>query len=293
MERQHLRRRQAAERLARPPDLGRPGEEDQHVAVGLLAQDPLHRRRHALLQAQVARRLLRREELERHREGAALRAERRCAEEARHRLRLEGGRHHHQLEIGPLAAGEPAQQRERQVAIEVALVELVQHHRRHAGERGVGEEPPGEERLGQVADARARPRDVLEPDLPADRLSGPLAQLFRYPPRRHAGGEPPRLQHHDLARPGQARLEERAGDPRRLARAGRRLQYERRSVAQSGHHLRQEGVDGEGVHRWGSTPRWAPPHPGPPASLAWVAETSTPGPPDPARSARIPGASLA
>ena len=122
---------------------------------------------------------------------------------------------------------------------EVPLVELVEHDRADAGQRGVAEEPAREHALGDEADARARPRDLLEPDLVADRLARPLAELLGDAARGEPRREPPRLEHHDLAVAEEPRLEERARHARRLPRAGRRLEDEptapaRRAATSSG-----------------------------------------------------------
>ncbi|GAO02033.1 hypothetical protein PSR1_00900 [Anaeromyxobacter sp. PSR-1] len=238
------------ERLAGAADLGRAGQEHEHVAVQALAVQAPHRPRHALLQPQVRRRrLLRREVLHRDLEAPPLRAERRRAQERRHRAGVERGRHRDELQIGAGRALEPPEEREREVALQVALVELVEHHRADAGERGLGEQAPGQEPLGHVADAGARARHLVEPHLVADRLAGPLAQLLGHPPGGHAGGEPPRLEHHHLARAGQPGLVQRARHAGGLPRAGGRLDHERGAGAERGDDLGEERVDGERLHR--------------------------------------------
>ena len=139
--------RKVGEGLASLADSGCPGEEDQDVAGGSLglAVDPPHRPRHPVLQPLVACRLLGREVLHRHLEAASQGAEPRRAEEAGHRLGVEGGGHDHEAQV--LAGGllQPPQEGQGEVSLEVALVELVEDDGADAGEGGPLEEAPGEE----------------------------------------------------------------------------------------------------------------------------------------------------
>ena len=171
-----------------------------------------------------------------------------ASEEAGHRRRVERGRHDDELQIRARGLLEAAQQRQRQVALEVALVELVEHDHAHAGQAGLGDQPAGEQPLGDEAQPRPGPGHLLEADLPADRLAGPLPQLLGHAPRRHAGREPPRLEDDDLAVAGQAGREQRGGDAGGLAGAGRRLDDERPAPAQGRHDVGEDGVDGERAH---------------------------------------------
>ena len=124
-------------------------------------------------------------------------------------------------------------------------MELVEDHRADARQGGLGEQPAREEPLGHVADPRARAGDLLEPDLVADRLAGPLAQLLRDPPRRQPRRQAARLEHHHLAVAGEAGREQRRRDARGLPRAGRRLDDQRRRGAERGDDVGQHLVDGE------------------------------------------------
>src|SRR5205807_7820920 len=66
---------------------------------------------------------------------------------------------------------------ERDVAVDVPLVELVEDDRRDAAKIRIALHPPREDPLGEEADPRPRPGDVLEADLIADRLADPLAPV--------------------------------------------------------------------------------------------------------------------
>ena len=234
--------------LGAPADLGAARQEDQQVAVGLLAQQPLHRPRDAVLEPVVgAGGLLGREVLDGHVEAAPLRAEGGGAQEGGHRRGVERGRHGHQPQVGPAGALQAAQQRQGQVAVQVALVELVEQDGADAGEGGLGEEAAQQQPLGDEADAGARRGDVLEADLVADRLAGPLAQLLGHPPGRQPGRQAPRLQHHHLAlhQPGGV---DRGRDARGLAGAGGRLDDQRRR--RRGARPRSRA----GAGRWGGVP---------------------------------------
>src|SRR5262249_45047894 len=151
--------------------------------------------------------------LDRDGEDAPLRLEDGRREEACHRLHVQRRGHDDEREVGPRGPPEAREEREREVALEVALVELVEDDDRGPLEPRVREETPREDPLGPVAKARPRGGRLLEADLVADRLARALAPLLRDAPGREAGREAPRLEDEDLPR---KRVEERRGDARRL-----------------------------------------------------------------------------
>ncbi len=234
--------------LGGPPDLGHPGEEDQHVAGGSLVHQPSNGRCHPILQAVVAGRVGGGEVLDRDLEEASLGTHGGRVEEAGHRPGVERGRHGHQPEVGAGGLLEAAEERQCQVALQVALVELVEHDRADAGQAGLGDQPPGEQSLGDVAQAGSRPGHLLESHLPAHGLARALPHLLGDPTRGHAGSEAPRLEDHHLAVAGQAGLEECAGNPGGLAGAGWGLDDERPAPAEGRDDVWQDGVDRERQH---------------------------------------------
>jgi hypothetical protein len=120
-------------------------------------------------------------------------------------------------------------------------MELVEHDRADAAQLGVGGEAPREDPLGHVAEARARGRDVLEADLPADGLSRLLAALLGDAARGKPGGQAARLEDDDLTFDD---VEQGGRDAGGLAGAGWRLQDDRAST-EGLDQVRQERVDRE------------------------------------------------
>jgi hypothetical protein len=159
---------------------------------------------------------------------------------------VEGGRHDDDRQVGPGAALELAQEREAEVAVEVALVELVEHDDADLTQLGVGVELAREQALGDEAQAGRGGGGGLEADLVADTAADWFADALGDPLGRHAGGDPPRLQDQDLALgAGEAGVEEGERDAGGLAGAGRGLDDERAAAAESAEHGGQDRVDRE------------------------------------------------
>ena len=245
MERQHQEiraPREGREGLAGPADLERPGEEDEHVALEPVADEPPHRRRDLDLERPIVGA---REVLDGDVEEPALGAEHRRLEEGGDRGALERRRHHPDAEVGPRGALQRAQERESDVALEVALVELVEQDGADAGEAAIAEEPACEHALGHEGDPRARSGPVLEPHPVSHGAADLLAELLGHAPGRQPRGEPAGLEHHDLAALGRAVVEQGPRHPRRLARARGRLEDEAPPVAQRARHVGQQRIDRE------------------------------------------------
>ena len=118
------------------------------------------------------------------------------------------------------ALAQPRDQREREIAVEVALVELVDDHAAHAPELGVAEQPPRQHTLGDQLDPGRGARLAIEAHLVADLTAEPDAALLRDPRRGQPCGEPPGLEN-DVVPVDHARVDQRAGHARRLACARR------------------------------------------------------------------------
>src|SRR5262249_34531104 len=138
-----------------------------------------------------------------------------------------------------------AQQRQREIAVEVPLVKLVEEDGADSGQLGRGDHPSQQDRLGDVAEARRRTADVLEPDLPTDGGAGRFPELLGDGPRRQSRRQPPRLEDDDLA--GE-RAEERWRKRGRLARSRRCLDDEGAVRAQARDDLGQKRRDRERRH---------------------------------------------
>ena len=180
---------------------------------GHLALEPLGRRHRGVLDVD--------------REALALgHLHRAVAQEGRDRGRVERRGQHRQPEVGAPSLRAPGQ-RQHQVAPQVALVKLVDHH--HAelvGPAIAGGEAPGQEALGHEHDAGVGADPAIEAHFVADRAAHPGAQLGSDPRGRSPRRQPPRLQHRDPPAPRHAGLEQGRREPRGLARAGRRHHHQ-------------------------------------------------------------------
>jgi hypothetical protein len=157
---------------------------------------------------------------------------------------VEGGGHDDDRQVGPGAALELAQEGEAEVAVEVALVELVEDDDADVLQRRVGVELAGEQALGDEAQAGRGGGGGLEADLVADAAADGLADALGDALGRHAGGDPSRLQDQDLAvGAGEAGVEEGERDAGGLAGAGRGLDDERAADAERVEDRGEDRVD--------------------------------------------------
>ena len=146
--------------------------------------------------------------------------DRAVVEEARDRSGVERRRHHDEPK---LRARPPrlARERQRQVRVQAALVELVEHDRPEAREQRVGLQAPRQHALRGHQQPRVLREAPLEANLEAHLLAERPAVLLGDPPRDRARGHAPRLQQED--RPVG---DERRRHARRLPRSGRRHEHE-------------------------------------------------------------------
>ena len=226
------------------PDVGGAGEEDEDVSVESVEtgrDERTHRGRDLQLEPAIVGA---REVLDRDVEAFPFGADHSAAEERRDRRGVERRRHGGEAEVGAACLLETPQECERDVALEVALVDLVEQHRSHAAKGRVGDEAACEHALGDEAHPRPAARHVLEPHGVPDGLADALAELVGDAPRGKASREAARLEHDDLAvEPG---VEQRARRPRRLARTGRCLEHDARAGGSEGpHDVRKNVVDRE------------------------------------------------
>ena len=230
-----------------------PGRKTSRSPVGLVADRAPHRRGDLLRQRpRVGLRQVLDRDVERAPLGAHARARPALlvVEKRAHRIGLQRGRHDADPEIGTRARAQRAHQRQRQVAGDVSLVELVEHDRGDAGQRRLGQQAAQQDPLGDEANARVRPRPVLEAHRVADGLAGGLAQLGGDALGGQARRQAARLDDDDLAAPAvQPGVEQRARHARGLAGARRRLDHHRARRAERGDDLGQLAVDRQGIHR--------------------------------------------
>src|SRR5207302_1860840 len=113
-----------------------------------------------------------REVFDLHVEAAACGTERgTVGEKARDRRGFERGGHDDDAEVWTRASLQATEQREREVGLQVALVELVEQHSPDRLQLRIREQAAREDAFGEKAQARARPRHVLEADLIVDGLA--------------------------------------------------------------------------------------------------------------------------
>ena len=82
----------------------------------------------------------------------------------------------------------------------MALVKFIEHDNAGAAESGVGEQTPRQHAFGEEPQPRPRAAHVFKPHLIADSFTNTLAQFARHASGRHAGRQPPRFEHQDVAR---------------------------------------------------------------------------------------------
>ena len=237
---------QCAKRDGGALDFGHPGEEGEQ-RPGMLAQRALDRDRHLRLDPLdgVAAFVDQRQRI-----GLARAFDpRRVAEQPPEPLAVERRRHGEDPQIGAKRARGVERQRQPEVAVEAALVDLVEQHRRHAAEFGISLEPCQEHAVGHRDEPRRLADLAVEPGGITNARPRHLAAFARDIFGRGARGEAPRDEQQHLSVAPRL-VEQRRRDARRLARARRRDQQRARSLAKRGEQGVQYAVDGQGVaHR--------------------------------------------
>ena len=184
--------RGVGEQAERARDLEGARHEDEDVALGLLAQQAPDLLRGAVPRASPGIARLGRV-LEVDGEGPAVGGERlRTLQPGAERLGVEGGGHRHEQEVGAARLLEPPGEREGDVGVQVALMELVEDDRADAGQAGIGRHLPQEEGLGDELDAGGGGLGAVEADLVPHLVAQPPAALLgdarRQEPRGDAAG---------------------------------------------------------------------------------------------------------
>ncbi len=228
-------------------DLALAGQEDQHAALGLSASACRAPDRPPRASSRAPGPAGGRSQRRLDREGPALGGDhRRIAHQGGDRRGVERGRHHQQDQIVAQRRAHLQAQRQPQIGIERAFVELVEDHRADAGQirdrtaasgSGCPRSPP---RSGRRRDAR------LAADAVADGLRPPLSPSVSAM-RSAAARAAIRRGSSITMRPGQPGVQQRQRHARRLAGAGRGLKHGLTFRAQPVHQLGQDGVDGQRV----------------------------------------------
>ena len=200
-------RSRALDRLHRPADLVRAGHEHEQVA-GVSPATRSHSPRRDLPHRLVLEINASSQVLDSHGKAAALRHQHIARREIiLQRAGIERRRHHDDFQVGPVRLLNLQRTRERDVAVEMALVKLVEHDRRDAAQRRIERHLPQQDPLRYEPNPRAladratrggsdsrRPRPIVSPPPrpPVLRACGPpvsvvaIRPLRRVPPAAHA-----------------------------------------------------------------------------------------------------------
>ena len=226
-------------------DLGDAGEEGEHPAL-LLRQRAGDRGGDLVLDPERA---VAAEVAERQRVAAALALDhRRVSHQAGEARAVERRRHRDEAQVGAERALHVERQREADVAVEAALVDLVEQHRGDAGELGIGLDARDEDALGDHRDAGGARAAAVHAGRVAEGAADLLAREPRHPLGRGARGEAAGGEEEDLAR-APVLGEERGRDGGGLAGAGRRDEHGVGAGAEGGEEVREDGFDRERGHQ--------------------------------------------
>ena len=229
-----------AEPLFDAADLALPRQEGEDRAGVALERDH-HRIAHLILDARAGRAA----EIARL-DGEApplARDHRRAAEKVRHARRLERRRHDEEPQVLAQAAATVERERQPEVGVERALVELVEQHCRDAVERRIGEDHAREHAFGHDLDTALRSDLRGEAGPQANRLAEALAEEVRHAACCGAGGEAARLEDQDLPARDPRLIEEGERHARRLAGPRRRDEDSGAGFRQCPAHVAQDLVD--------------------------------------------------
>ncbi len=143
------------------------------------------------------------------------------AEEPGDRRRIECGRHDQQLEIGAHVGLQATGNRQRQIGVECALVEFVEHDHADLLQQRIVVQHTNQQALGQHEDACVAASLSLKTDLIADLAPQGCPAFIGHPPRGGTSGETARLQHENLSLASQSGVQQRRWNAGRLAGPGR------------------------------------------------------------------------
>ena len=154
---------------------------------------------------------------------------------------IQSCRHHHELEIRPRRLLQTPQQRQRQIAVQMPLMELIQANDIHAPQLRIGKKPAREDALGEKPHPGVRAGDFFETDLISGCFPRPLTELGGDAPGGHPRGDPPGFQHQHL--PGDR--EQGGRDPGCFTRSGRRFDDEIGDLPQGAHDIGEDRLNRE------------------------------------------------
>jgi hypothetical protein len=243
VDRDLLTGRQAPELAGRAADLGCAGQEDQDVAglSGTHLSDAVGDRGGEVTRVGAWPML--------DRDGVLPPSrlhDRRVPEQVGHPSAVEGGGGDEDVQIRTQGAPRFEREGQREVGLEVALVELVEEQHARAGQRRIPLQPAEQDPLRDHLDARRPADQTLVPGHEPDRAPRLLPQLRSQTPCRSAGRHAPGFeQDQPSVRADETGFEEVQRDHRRLARSRRGLQDHQPTVGQRGSERGEHLLDRE------------------------------------------------
>ncbi len=237
---------QAVEPLGGTLDLCDAGQEGEQAALCLVGERGPDRGGHRILNAlgRVAAEVAQFDGVA---AAGALDQRRPLADQPGEALAVERRRHRQQPEVRPKRRLRVERECEAEIAVEAALMHLVEQHGGDTGQVGIGLDTVAENAFGQHRDAGRGGSPGVEPGGVAKGLADRLTGELRHPLRRRPSGEPARREQQHLAR-APCLADQRRGDRSRLAGARRRDQHRRRARPQSREQIGEDGMDGKVGH---------------------------------------------
>ena len=163
---------------------------------------------------------------------------------------VEGGRHGQDPQVGAQHRPGVEGERQSQVGLEVAFVDLVEDHQADPGQRRVVLEATGEDPLGDDLDAGGAADPAFVAGAVADGATDLLAEQARHPVGRRPGGEATGLEHDDAVVPEPRLVEEPERDDGRLPRPGRGMEHRVPALGERHPHIVDAPLDGQVGQRW-------------------------------------------
>ena len=171
-------------------------------------------------------------------DGAGLQILRKCRG-------VEGRRHDDDLQVGASRRLQGKGLGQRDVAVEVPLVKLVEEQGAHTREVRIPEHLAHENSLRDKEQAGRGAGGIIKPDAVADLVADAPSALMGYPGREHPGRQSPRLKDHGATGSQDPRIEEHLRDLGRFARSRRGLHDETVARSQFGNDLLPQLLDRE------------------------------------------------
>jgi hypothetical protein len=162
-------------------------------------------------------------------------------------FRVERGGHHHEFEVWAQFLLEGDGTGEGDVAVEVALMKLVENNTSDAFEERVGEHHPQEDTFGDETDAGALGGDAVHPDLVANFVAEALTSFGGNALSEHSSWEAARLEDEDFTRTGELVIQDELGYLRGFSGTGGRLENDSGVCGEGFAEVCAEFVDGECV----------------------------------------------